>query len=1581
MSNNRRRVRTIDYVALQGLQLSTMAMATATSPPAQPEDSPTAPISVGEFGRATTPPPAPPPEPAPVPPIRLRRELNVDEDARVEYRVKQMPSRPMQMANARIGTLEEDLHPDDELAAHYDVFGTTPPRTRQKIKNRDWERKQKVANVVASTDAPASVGATPKKGMTRLARTRVQRRNTMDCALLNQMFVNEEGKRTDKRLQSLLRDSEREMKSSLATSTLVPPRGNSFHEGAHTQEALDKIMPLSSDASAALPLRIASKVVESCNRYRCVSSRPIGCRSSAPPLAFAPQLPQLPQLRVDGKQTPGLAKRKDFHETFANLIKLGSVDRQDAKLSQEEHTWQTELKDLIWLELQAWQADRTVEQQDKYLFEARHGVSDLLTQIISYKFQPRYRREPSLLSLDSGIHSDANSNASSPLPSKLCQGCMSLYCKDCMEQQELALREVEDLLTRLEVAEALYPSSQAMGALHPIYKSQSFVGRIKSMCLWYNITKQNKLKLSILGRILARLQDVKFSWPVQTSYRGSDSGNSSASGVENDDSAVNSMDSIKPPSVAGNGQGPRKGCGTMSCAKVQFMLNDSTHVPGETSSSNESTSTEISQLSNDLQHGQLRKGSMHDINIFSVEPLGTSNDYNGEQSSGLYRKFIENVLKCRGLAKSLAFLHQLHNVALYKAHIALEKPGAEDMEDFELDADVIDQDVPRMDPQISHEQIIELRTYGYWSEEAQSINLPSYIPTFVFLSGIPLQFMHEFLRMRLETRPVRPNPLSLEQLMKELREGLTLALTHRERYQRHITTALAENESELISYINILNQYDATVRKTFELYLDYIDQLVLVAVPETNQKSVLEKEWMFTKLISPMIKGMHTLASQKFCGIISKLLRSISKRLVQRSGELDEQIAGTAHSNNDNEELKWQLLTICRETQALLTEERERSIKVLFFAKTFCRDVETTDFHREHYEHDVANHQHDFICSDVKSAFKLLQQDVLEVRNKLTEIIKGVQQRCCLSNMQDLDEQDRLAVLSRTREILHQGYKFGFEYHKDVIRLFEQRIMDQKDSSHTVDLALGIIAFAKMWMHFVMERCERGRGMRPRWASQGLEFLMLACDLQITQHLNDTQFEELKQQMDRCISHVIGITSEPEKVARKKASPRTRKTSSPATSRSRTPTRTPMSAGIILNPNTPPLQSPQYNKLLHPQFSLKEELLQQSSATYSSVDSTDYVEAPHGSGNGELRLLVPQTPPISTSSGKESSNSTPLASRHERVRDAVNRLDLDLEEHLRERRLIGQVKALNSCDKVQIRARSVNFRWHRGIKIGQGRFGKVYTAVNNNTGELMAMKEIAIQPGETRALKNVAEELKILEGIKHKNLVRYYGIEVHREELLIFMELCSEGTLESLVELTGGLPEALSRRFTAQLLSGVAELHKHGIVHRDIKTANIFLVDGSNSLKLGDFGSAVKIQAHTTVPGELQGYVGTQAYMAPEVFTKTNSDGHGRAADIWSVGCVVVEMASGKRPWAQFDSNFQIMFKVGMGEKPQAPESLSQEGHEFIDNCLQHDPKMRMAAIELLEQNFCKSGRDEEYSSEQLQAQMRGSFRRNVVQN
>lgn len=191
--------------------------------------------------------------------------------------------------------------------------------------------------------------------------------------------------------------------------------------------------------------------------------------------------------------------------------------------------------------------------------------------------------------------------------------------------------------------------------------------------------------------------------------------------------------------------------------------------------------------------------------------------------------------------------------------------------------------------------------------------------------------------------------------------------------------------------------------------------------------------------------------------------------------------------------------------------------------------------------------------------------------------------------------------------------------------------------------------------------------------------------------------------------------------------------------------------------------------------------------------------------------------------------------------DAINKLDGGLEEKLRSQELIGQIRNDFNIERVEfIRPRPVHFSWQRGIKIGQGRFGKVYTAVNNETGELMAMKEIQLQPFDHKAIRNVAVELRIFEGINHENLVRYYGVEIHRvnkeyylhitpeliifilqfqEEMLIFMELCAEGTLENLVAATeNGLPEALLRRFTKQLVNGVEILHQHAIVHRDIKS-------------------------------------------------------------------------------------------------------------------------------------------------------------------
>ncbi|KPI99555.1 Mitogen-activated protein kinase kinase kinase 4 [Papilio xuthus] len=353
-----------------------------------------------------------------------------------------------------------------------------------------------------------------------------------------------------------------------------------------------------------------------------------------------------------------------------------------------------------------------------------------------------------------------------------------------------------------------------------------------------------------------------------------------------------------------------------------------------------------------------------------------------------------------------------------------------------------------------------------------------------------------------------------------------------------------------------------------------------------------------------------------------------------------------------------------------------------------------------------------------------------------------------------------------------------------------------------------------------------------------------------------------------------------------------------------------------------------------------------------------------------------------------------------RVREAVWRLDAARDAALRERRLVG--RALPALvPTYEPKLRQLTFKWQRGLKIGAGTFGKVYTVVNTESGQLLAMKELSVGAGDRRALQRAANELRVLEGVLHPHLVRYYGCELHREEMLLFMELCVEGSLEALVGASGALAEPTVRRYTKQLVSAVAELHSRGIAHRDIKSecptrpgtpghaparpgtprhapgtprcshwkvwfdvhhvlsgGNIFLTNEGHCLKLGDFGCAVKIRANTTAPGELQGFVGTQAYMAPEVFMK--SSGHGRAADVWSLGCVVTEMASGKRPFPEYDSNYQIMFVVGMGGGPALPDALSPEGRDFCARCLTHDPDLRPRAADLALHHFLLVKADED---------------------
>jgi mitogen-activated protein kinase kinase kinase len=101
---------------------------------------------------------------------------------------------------------------------------------------------------------------------------------------------------------------------------------------------------------------------------------------------------------------------------------------------------------------------------------------------------------------------------------------------------------------------------------------------------------------------------------------------------------------------------------------------------------------------------------------------------------------------------------------------------------------------------------------------------------------------------------------------------------------------------------------------------------------------------------------------------------------------------------------------------------------------------------------------------------------------------------------------------------------------------------------------------------------------------------------------------------------------------------------------------------------------------------------------------------------------------------------------------------------------------------------------------------------------------------------------------------------------------------------------------------------------------------------------------------------GTPMYMSPEVIRGTNLGRHG-AVDIWSLGCVVLEMATGRRPWANMDNEWAIMYHIAQGDPPQLPTTdlLSEAGIDFLKRCFERDPSQRASAVELLQHDWIMS--------------------------
>ena len=306
---------------------------------------------------------------------------------------------------------------------------------------------------------------------------------------------------------------------------------------------------------------------------------------------------------------------------------------------------------------------------------------------------------------------------------------------------------------------------------------------------------------------------------------------------------------------------------------------------------------------------------------------------------------------------------------------------------------------------------------------------------------------------------------------------------------------------------------------------------------------------------------------------------------------------------------------------------------------------------------------------------------------------------------------------------------------------------------------------------------------------------------------------------------------------------------------------------------------------------------------------------------------------------------------------------------LSERRAIGRVlddTRLEDRGLQLLASKGVQMRWQQGRFIGGGTFGTVYLAVNLDTGGLMAVKEIRFQElSSTPSLyKQIHDEMNVMEMLRHPNIVEYYGIEVHRDKVYIFEEYCQGGSLAQLLEHGRIEDEIVLQVYSLQMLDGLMYLHSKGVAHRDIKPENI-LLDHMGVIKFADFGAAKVLSSSSRTtqrsrrPGMLpaageapaagQSLQGTPMYMSPEVI-KGDHDGRLGAMDIWSLGCVILECATGSRPWAHLDNEWAIMFHIGMAQQhPPLPDEsqLSPLGIDFIRQCLTIDPSTRPTAVEM----------------------------------
>lgn len=271
-------------------------------------------------------------------------------------------------------------------------------------------------------------------------------------------------------------------------------------------------------------------------------------------------------------------------------------------------------------------------------------------------------------------------------------------------------------------------------------------------------------------------------------------------------------------------------------------------------------------------------------------------------------------------------------------------------------------------------------------------------------------------------------------------------------------------------------------------------------------------------------------------------------------------------------------------------------------------------------------------------------------------------------------------------------------------------------------------------------------------------------------------------------------------------------------------------------------------------------------------------------------------------------------------------------------------------------------RYAKMAEIGGGAFGRVWTARDTATGEVVAIKEIQLEDAEwaDTIVEEVRREVAVLAQCAAPSIIRYRGSVLHGSALWIVMEHCALGSVRQLLDRGGPLDEAAAIFVIGETLAALSYLHGHGIAHRDIKAANILLT-AEGRVRVADFGVA----AAPVLAGPHARAAGSPYWMAPEAVRALSApsgeslDYDAYAADVWSVGITLFELLAGAPPHGRLGAGRALALVVSAAPPRLDPAHFGPEVCSLAALCLHDDPSRRPTAGDLLRLRIVRERRPE----------------------